>query len=246
MRKCSSTRHPLRVPGMKPGEGCYICKSKTHIAKVCCNTRLLLSRDRPDDFSYKQFPTYVACTNGPSCCGMSEMLDLGCFRLDRFPSTSQEGLLESHIVWNDGPNSHPKARGTKFASCFICKEHGNISKNCPQNKHGVYPMGGCCKVCGSVAHLVKDCPDKLNRDSAPTKSSSNIFCFKRLKRRIRCYTTRQTHQVQYGDDLEDDFYEEPKSSKKNKTFDDVITPDNVDEKRILKKKQGPTIVNFFG
>ncbi|KAG5375168.1 hypothetical protein IGI04_039764 [Brassica rapa subsp. trilocularis] len=136
--------------------------------------------------------------------------------------------------------------GTKFASCFICKEHGHISKNCPQNKHGVYPMGGCCKVCGSVAHLVKDCPDKLNRDSAPTKSSSNIFCFKRLKRRIRCYTTRQTHQVQYGDDLEDDFYEEPKSSKKNKTSDDVITPDNVDEKRILKKKQGPTIVNFFG
>ena len=31
----SSTRHPLRVPGMKPGEGCYICKSKTHIAKLC-------------------------------------------------------------------------------------------------------------------------------------------------------------------------------------------------------------------
>ncbi|XP_013610299.1 PREDICTED: uncharacterized protein LOC106316978 [Brassica oleracea var. oleracea] len=35
MRKGSSTRHPLRVPGMKPGEGCYICKSKTHIAKLC-------------------------------------------------------------------------------------------------------------------------------------------------------------------------------------------------------------------
>lgn len=34
-RGSSSTRHPLRVPGMKPGEGCYICKSKTHIAKLC-------------------------------------------------------------------------------------------------------------------------------------------------------------------------------------------------------------------
>ncbi|WZZ05168.1 hypothetical protein YC2023_091089 [Brassica napus] len=31
------------------------------------------------------------------------MLDLGCFRLDRFPSTFREGLLESHIVWDDGP-----------------------------------------------------------------------------------------------------------------------------------------------
>jgi hypothetical protein len=34
-RTGSSTRHPLRVPGMKPGEGCFICHSKTHIAKLC-------------------------------------------------------------------------------------------------------------------------------------------------------------------------------------------------------------------
>ncbi|RID40750.1 hypothetical protein BRARA_J00772, partial [Brassica rapa] len=157
MRKDSSTRHPLRVPVMKPGEGCYICKSKTHIAKLS-------------------------------------------------PEKSE---------WERN----------KFASCFICKEHGHISKNCPQNKHGVYPMGGCCKVCGSVAHLVKDCPDKLNRFDVTPRGKLTKFS---------------------GDDLEDDFYEEPKSSKKNKTSDDVITPDNVDEKRILKKKQGPKIVNFFG
>lgn len=29
------TKHPLRVPGMKPGESCYICKAKEHIAKHC-------------------------------------------------------------------------------------------------------------------------------------------------------------------------------------------------------------------
>lgn len=29
-------------------------------------------------------------------------------------------------------------------------------------------------MCGSVAHLVKDCPDKLERDSAPAKRPSNI------------------------------------------------------------------------
>ncbi|KHF98265.1 Zinc finger CCHC domain-containing 9 [Gossypium arboreum] len=28
-------KHPLRVPGMRPGESCYICKAKDHIAKLC-------------------------------------------------------------------------------------------------------------------------------------------------------------------------------------------------------------------
>ncbi|XP_011030201.1 PREDICTED: uncharacterized protein LOC105129717 [Populus euphratica] len=27
-------RHPLRVPGMKPGDSCFICKAKDHIAKL--------------------------------------------------------------------------------------------------------------------------------------------------------------------------------------------------------------------
>lgn len=44
-----------------------------------------------------------------------------------------------------------------------------------------------------------------------------------------------------GDDLEDDFYEEPKSSKNVKTSDDL------DQKSIPEKKQqGPKVVNFFG
>lgn len=33
--KKSSRKHPLRVPGMKPGESCFICKAKDHIAKFC-------------------------------------------------------------------------------------------------------------------------------------------------------------------------------------------------------------------
>lgn len=31
----SLKKHPLRVPGMKPGEGCFICKDTNHIAKRC-------------------------------------------------------------------------------------------------------------------------------------------------------------------------------------------------------------------
>lgn len=33
--KKNSRKHPLRVPGMKPGESCFICKAKDHIAKFC-------------------------------------------------------------------------------------------------------------------------------------------------------------------------------------------------------------------
>lgn len=29
------SKHPLRVPGMRPGEGCFICKGTDHIAKLC-------------------------------------------------------------------------------------------------------------------------------------------------------------------------------------------------------------------
>lgn len=32
--------------------------------------------------------------------------------------------------------------GTAFASCFLCKETGHLSRNCPSNPHGIYP-----KVC---------------------------------------------------------------------------------------------------
>ena len=33
--KSKLRKHPLRVPGMKPGESCFICKAKDHIAKHC-------------------------------------------------------------------------------------------------------------------------------------------------------------------------------------------------------------------
>ncbi|KAK9886067.1 hypothetical protein WA026_014851 [Henosepilachna vigintioctopunctata] len=46
----------------------------------------------------------------------------------------------------------------KFATCFICKEQGHISRQCPDNARGLYPKGGCCNVCGDVTHLKKDCP----------------------------------------------------------------------------------------
>ncbi|KAI9139176.1 hypothetical protein BKA69DRAFT_1087122 [Paraphysoderma sedebokerense] len=54
-----------------------------------------------------------------------------------------------------------------FAVCFICKEKGHLSGQCDKNENGVYPMGGCCKHCGSKEHLARDCRPGL-QDSGTT------------------------------------------------------------------------------
>ncbi|XP_072745788.1 uncharacterized protein [Anoplolepis gracilipes] len=58
----------------------------------------------------------------------------------------------------------------RYAKCFICREQGHIAMECPDNPKGIYPHGGCCKICGAVTHLKKDCPDlvKSKEDSAIT------------------------------------------------------------------------------
>lgn len=38
---------------------------------------------------------------------------------------------------------------------------GHLASKCPQNAgRGIYPHGGCCKLCESVEHLAKDCPTR--------------------------------------------------------------------------------------
>lgn len=50
-----------------------------------------------------------------------------------------------------------------FAACFICSGKGHIAAACPRNPNGVYPNGGCCRLCGQKDHLVKVC--RLRKDS---------------------------------------------------------------------------------
>jgi hypothetical protein len=57
-----------------------------------------------------------------------------------------------------------------FATCFICKQTGHLSGQCKENKNGLYIKGGCCKLCGSKAHLVMYCPKaKTNKVSDDEK-----------------------------------------------------------------------------
>ncbi|KAF1764118.1 hypothetical protein GCK72_004065 [Caenorhabditis remanei] len=50
-------------------------------------------------------------------------------------------------------------KGFPYATCFVCKQVGHISRDCHQNANGVYPDGGACNVCGAVGHLKRDCPE---------------------------------------------------------------------------------------
>ncbi|KAK4686670.1 zinc finger CCHC domain-containing protein 9, partial [Tremellales sp. Uapishka_1] len=63
---------------------------------------------------------------------------------------------------------------TPFATCFICLQSGHLSSLCPSNPgRGIYPNGGSCKVCGSVAHRASDCPDD-KRGTKKEKKSREI------------------------------------------------------------------------
>ncbi|XP_072945141.1 uncharacterized protein [Epargyreus clarus] len=63
----------------------------------------------------------------------------------------------------------------RFANCFICKEQGHIARQCPDNPKGLYPNGGCCKLCGDVTHLRKDCPTVQNNNKEGTSIKLPTF-----------------------------------------------------------------------
>lgn len=61
---------------------------------------------------------------------------------------NSEGLFEINVKLPNYPYLCG-AGGTKYASCFICKERGHLSKDCPKNAHGIYP-----KVHFSVFYVI--------------------------------------------------------------------------------------------
>lgn len=181
-------KHPLRVPGKKPGEGCFICKAVDHISKNCPQR---LEKDRKK-----------VCL---LCRGVGHTLK-NC--------KGQQYAQETKFCYNCGDVGHRLAEckepikdgGTAFAECFVCKQKGHLSKNCPSNTHGIYPKGGSCKVCGGVTHLAKDCPQK--HTGKPTNSGSGrvkLQISKEVAPASQSSNNSKRIVFRSGDELEDDF-----------------------------------------
>lgn len=180
--KKSFRQHPLRVPGMKPGESCFICKAKDHIAKSC-----------PVKAEWEKNKICLRCRQRGH-------------RAKNCPQ-GRDGASDGKICYNCGETGHSLSKcpqplrdgGTKFAECFVCNGRGHLSRDCPQNVHGIYPKGGCCKICGGVTHLAKDCPDKGKIESAAANGAVHAAGgpVERPRNKVTNFVS--------GDDLEDDF-----------------------------------------
>jgi hypothetical protein len=88
-------------------------------------------------------------------------------------SSSGNGGTGGSICFNCGSADHalracPVPRSEKgilkYASCFVCKAMGHLSRDCPKNLNGLYPQGGCCHICRQTTHLVRDCPQRTEED----------------------------------------------------------------------------------
>lgn len=224
--KGNFSKHPLRVPGMKPGESCFICKGQDHIAKHC-----------PEKEQWERHKICLLCRrHGHS--------------LKNCPNKDDK-TMDKKLCYNCGGTGHSLAKcpqplqegGTKFASCFICNERGHLSKNCPENTHGIYPKGGSCKICSGVTHLAKDCPHKGNRGSNATSGGGITSTGGEGMQRGK------VTKFSSGDDLDDDFVMgEAYSDNKNKPSESKGGPasDSKANNVKAKKKQGPKVVNFVG
>ncbi len=73
--------------------------------------------------------------------------------------------------------------GTSYATCFVCQQTGHIARSCPKNTHGIYVSGGSCKRCGSVEHLVSECPASREDSSSALSTSSAVIVKQDVKKR---------------------------------------------------------------
>ena len=129
---------------------------------------------------------------------------------------SNEGQSQL-ICFNCGSTEHAlracdrpkKADGQlPFATCFLCKKKGHLSRDCPENTHGIYAKGGACHNCGSTAHLARDCPERSEEDKLKWLAQQEMEKQKAEDKlygpRIAGLSTKEEELVG-GDALGDDF-----------------------------------------
>lgn len=113
---------------------------------------------------------------------LSECPEVGSFGSNNFDTTTV------NLCYKCGSTEHThfqcqvkKKKEYSFATCFICKEQGHISSQCPDNPRGLYPQGGSCKICGEVTHLKKDCPQLSKERSENTVTLDTISSSSKLE-----------------------------------------------------------------
>jgi len=98
-------------------------------------------------------------------------------------SNVESGGYQDGICFNCGDKGHnlkkcPKTRNTdgtlSYATCFICGQTGHLSSECSQGSGKYKIKGSGCHQCGSIYHLVRDCPERLQ---AQKKISSKVGKF---------------------------------------------------------------------
>lgn len=123
----SEQRRQKRIAERTAETICFKCREKGHAAKDCPTSSTNL-----DSSSEKPSGKIGICYR----CGSNK------HTLSRCPK----------------PTPADPANALPFASCFVCSAQGHLAGSCPQNKErGVYPNGGCCKICGDVGHLAREC-----------------------------------------------------------------------------------------
>ncbi|RVX01959.1 hypothetical protein CK203_019571 [Vitis vinifera] len=142
--KSKLRKHPLRVPGMKPGESCFICKAKDHIAKHCpekAQWERHKSQNCPDKgeekldkkLCYNCGETGHSLANCPQPLQeVSRCLDLvGITALDLFLWGTFLGCslaLASVAVWSGSAGSLPGQQSlTKIKGNNLCPATGHLS-----------------------------------------------------------------------------------------------------------------------
>jgi hypothetical protein len=139
----STSKHPLRQAGMKPGEGCFLCKSKDHIAKHCP------TKSEKDRHKVRSCPL--------SECGHRR--NMGCLSTHHkdgeiyFVSEKWE-----MVVW------------ICLQMCLGCRMWGHTLKNCPSEFKSTDSKS--CYNCGEPGHSLDKCPKPLKDGKLPVSRVS--------------------------------------------------------------------------